>query len=876
MSIKLLLVLSISIFILFSPIINALIPTTDPQYSVLNSISSAASNQQSQWTSNDIQQCTARGVLCNTDKTKVISLVLDEWYTGKLISDISQLSSLQVLYLKGNGIGSTMSIPTLPKSLNYITIINTLFQGIVPRSISSSSLVSLTLSNNKGLTDMSTVDFLSASLNQLNYINITNNINIKSMLPNLADFNRTGTIIISGNGFTGGLPSLFNLIFFDSGKLKATVDLSNNRLQGVVPPYAYCISKSNSSILNLSGNIFSSTGLCNPNLNVISPNQFTDVGTGFLVYGVAFNEIVSIYDDVGPLSCSSWISIYSTINCKFNRFKASSTGYQTIYYGPDKQPFYLPLQPPIVESATTVSSKTGGQITVVGYNFPPVMTSLLITVDNVPCKNTKYSLSQPGHGKLICLVAPSLKTITDPRASLQATIINPNNPSSNFTGSNYNFLLYQDVLLGCLNNCNGNGECVMGQCKCIDSFTGPNCSIPVRDVPSLIESFLSNDTSNGPSIIAKIGNATIQIQMTSVQEYNVDGDVVKNISLATNKIWYKTILYASSNSYYFYGSINGGKTNISASVQLFSNDTVYVFGNEKSNISRGSIKFSFNISNWDWTSTISTLQVLYSTSININGTLGGSTSSSSSLPSNCKPNNNRLDLQQVNDPLVQDSLKYASFKNRQFVVNSRFTNRAIIDGRFLNIKNKIANTSSERTTYGILVPHFESSAQIDPDFSLILSDNADINNNGDDTFTCSTAGGLSTVKLVSIVVVCGLFIVSLAVGTIIYVKFKKRELKSKRRVRNATNAYLASVAQSTNTATTAGSSSSYSSSSSSITVTTYPSSYSSTASSFMGHGHIDNTTPSPTPPGSAFFMNYYLNQQPPDLDNNNNKSQPPK
>eukprot|EP01133_Synstelium_polycarpum_P005720 gene5720-6615_t len=235
-----------------------------------------------------------------------------------------------------------------------------------------------------------------------------------------------------------------------------------------------------------------------------------------------------------------------------------------------------------------------------------------------------------------------------------------------------------------------------------------------------------------PTINTRMSVTTLNltISMESIMELDIDGNVVKIVTL--DNVWsgYDDI---DDTEYNFSGSIHNTTTRVAASIKVYLNDSTYTFGNEVVDISANSIKFSFNISKWEWVNDLNTLQVIYTSSI-VQGPeseLPQSSGCSTNVPVP-SPTTPKHDALMVANTTTRNttSISSTSYVNRGIVVNTKFSSGAYVDGRFISVHNSIDSYDADSIRFAIKVPHFLRDVTIDPDWSVFFGENSLIDQGG--------------------------------------------------------------------------------------------------------------------------------------------------
>ncbi|KAF2070607.1 hypothetical protein CYY_008083 [Polysphondylium violaceum] len=270
----------------------------------------------------------------------------------------------------------------------------------------------------------------------------------------------------------------------------------------------------------------------------------------------------------------------------------------------------------------------------------------------------------------------------------------------------------------CKSNCGGisKGECTVNGCVCKSPWIGLDCSSRVifidpvinSTIPSTNISIATPDKSYALyyAIISVIGLNELDQNQNIVQSFHFPSWVVNNHSKSQySKFTNSSYLYTSSISK------NNITTNVNVSIDYFNIDTPVnvTFANEILTMSPYSLKYSVNISEYSFASSLNTLQLVLLTSIETN------------------INDDECSSKQFGDTIESNS-EYIKMQVNDHSLYGRFIKRVIVDGRVKMVTNSLldkqynsVSTQFEQQAYiGINVPYFKKSIQLDPDFSVLI------------------------------------------------------------------------------------------------------------------------------------------------------------
>ncbi|EFA82002.1 hypothetical protein PPL_05237 [Heterostelium album PN500] len=283
--------------------------------------------------------------------------------------------------------------------------------------------------------------------------------------------------------------------------------------------------------------------------------------------------------------------------------------------------------------------------------------------------------------------------------------------------------------------CSNNGVCQTstGECKCNSLWSGPDCNSRITMVPPPITQ------PDQPSATNVIDTKDIfsNISIHSLRELSETGQVIKTYLLQN---WTRTNSSDDTRLSYRYTNEIPLVTNVSVNIEYFTKETEITFANKELIMLPSTIKYTINLSTFNFTSKLNTLQLVMSATI-------GTSSSSCSLKSF---NNDTKNIQWIKLNIDQQSL-YGKFLDVAEI--DGFT--TVISNTLLDSEFETKDTSSQLQTYiGINIPNYEYTTIIDPDFSMLIDSDplqsSQCNEHSDN-------GGLNKAIIIGIVVGCVAF-----------------------------------------------------------------------------------------------------------------------
>ncbi|EGC40233.1 hypothetical protein DICPUDRAFT_25438 [Dictyostelium purpureum] len=272
---------------------------------------------------------------------------------------------------------------------------------------------------------------------------------------------------------------------------------------------------------------------------------------------------------------------------------------------------------------------------------------------------------------------------------------------------------YQPSSTKCLNDCNEKnkgGVCnkMTGYCLCNENFDGADCSkINNNNQPP------TNTTVDDDTGLINLNNQKTKynISIISLIEVGIGGNIVSSIDLKNKWSNITTTRTPDGNLLYnFTQSIQSNQSTIIYLVEEVEKSKIFTFAGIDFKVSSGSIKITVLISNYQFTSNLNTLKLLLESSVeNIDN------------PDN-ECNDKTIDINSANNENGSSSnLNYITIKKDAKILTGRFLDRAEADDRSTFITSEIANKTDQSLTIAINLPHCVKYCKLDPDFSVLVS-----------------------------------------------------------------------------------------------------------------------------------------------------------
>ncbi|EGG17433.1 hypothetical protein DFA_08428 [Cavenderia fasciculata] len=265
----------------------------------------------------------------------------------------------------------------------------------------------------------------------------------------------------------------------------------------------------------------------------------------------------------------------------------------------------------------------------------------------------------------------------------------------------------------CPNNCFGHGECINSKCKCFEGYNvQDNC------LTKIINNTITPNTT-APTTSFDIDGVDFQFEIVAIQEIDVDSNIVQE--LLTDK-WNATIYNDTQTTTVNYqlnttSTTVAATTMVSATISFSSQPRDIPFGLETLHINANSIKVSVNISDWQYQSFLTTLRVIFKTTL----------SKDQSFEFDCQQQ--QIDSLQFDQ--LSSSIQYLRVVKDNIQFTGRFIDYVLSDGRPSFSKtyliNQTDNQDNDQMTtilIGISTPQCQSCI-LDPDFTPLLIDKSE-------------------------------------------------------------------------------------------------------------------------------------------------------
>ncbi|EAL64986.2 EGF-like domain-containing protein [Dictyostelium discoideum AX4] len=421
----------------------------------------------------------------------------------------------------------------------------------------------------------------------------------------------------------------------------------------------------------------------------------------------------------------------------------------------------IPLIKKLLISKVSIITSSGGKLLIIGKHF---QTDYKVHIKYLDGNLVFPQVSTPTISYSTSIIINDIKPTTNPFI-IKVVSLNNLNQSNEFTVYPvvYNFIdpspkppIKPRIPCAGTPECGGskNGYCKENYgCICYSPWVGIDCTSQVIIVPQP-----STNTSNPSTEIPVIGGGggnnnnetnteTILfkslISLVSLRELDFQSNIVNTY---TFEKWVYNQIDSNTNQYVTNITIpkSNTTTTITATLQWFKEKSIIKFANQQLVMNPSSIKYTIDISNYDFSSKLNQLQLIMSASI--------SASKSDDICSSKEFG--------VTSDSDDDISNYIKLQVDTVSLYGRFIKRAIVDSTVQTISNilldssmnLITNAASSQTYIGIQLPYYSDSIIIDPDFSILIDSKSASNNNNSICSNINSKSGLSTVQLVGIII----------------------------------------------------------------------------------------------------------------------------
>ncbi|KAK5574629.1 hypothetical protein RB653_009882 [Dictyostelium firmibasis] len=363
-------------------------------------------------------------------------------------------------------------------------------------------------------------------------------------------------------------------------------------------------------------------------------------------------------------------------------------------------------------SSVQPSTTNGGEASFVGF-FLNDFSSVSITIGALDCRITFNSTN------LIKCIAP-------PGNGIKTVILKQNNKF--FKGNN--IYKYIEIVLPCPNKCSNNGICntTTGICNCNNGYSLYDCSAQINTDTGGSGTNTTIDPNTGSTNITN-SQTQFQVYIKSLIEVDLNNNIIKSYSLLSDWTFNKTVNEIEPNKYILKQQLKNNNSSLNSNGCIVTsiieeikdkNGKEFTFAGTSFIVSSGSIKFTISIANYTYQNNLNTLKLELISSVvdNID-----------KINNDCNSKDTEIDTSNVND---LSTFNYIKISKNNKIFSGRFINKVISDGR-----PTFFTTNSRNNSNSIIVtlnlPHCVNECLIDPDFSVLISNDFKSECNDDDS-----------------------------------------------------------------------------------------------------------------------------------------------
>eukprot|EP01133_Synstelium_polycarpum_P014970 gene14970-17700_t len=282
-----------------------------------------------------------------------------------------------------------------------------------------------------------------------------------------------------------------------------------------------------------------------------------------------------------------------------------------------------------------------------------------------------------------------------------------------------------------------------------------------------IKFYQIKEIHDGGGVVPNNTNPTAQFEadgfvfefsLYSVRELGPDNQLVKEVVTDYWNYANFTIGDLTSLNYTFNNTADPyAPETVTSSIQYSTSARTLDFAGITMHLSPNTLKVSVSVVNWQYSSSLNTLQVVFTTKLG-------------DYPTDC--NGNEIVPIQSNE--LDDSIEYLKVIRNGLAFYGKFLDRSLSDGRPTYTRNRLLNITQDKMAFiGISMPQCKS-CLLDPNFNVLID-------NGDSKDKCSKLK-LSTWKIIVIAVGGFVALVAVIVGLVLWKKNRKVKTEYKNRM----------------------------------------------------------------------------------------------
>eukprot|EP01133_Synstelium_polycarpum_P002602 gene2602-2988_t len=383
--------------------------------------------------------------------------------------------------------------------------------------------------------------------------------------------------------------------------------------------------------------------------------------------------------------------------------------------------------------ASPIEFGTTGLVTIDGDNF--VNVGLMVSIGGSSCNVTVVSTT-----RIVCTFVGTVP-IPDKGASLPVNVTVDSQET-------VNYMFYYTEAIPCP-QCTIHGKCnsTNGHCECDAGYDGATCAVKINPVIPLPPP-TTNPVTGGTTISANDFNFTIGI--SHIRERLVDGTLMPALALTDATFTNRTKI--SDELYHMVGFFKETGANIVIDAMVYNTSKTIIFANLPFTIPANSIKYVVAVSNWTFSSPLSTLQVIFLTHASGEG-------------DGCSETKTTVNSDFWVEVQSGSSVLRGHFAERLYV-DKRVAKSTVVSLDAKDPLYAVVAGQSEAGKYNLLtaieVPHFTEDCLLDPSFGSLVTEGGD-----------SQCKEEKNKWKIPVIVVCSVVGAALITGTLMFLYKKK-------------------------------------------------------------------------------------------------------
>ncbi|EAL68479.1 EGF-like domain-containing protein [Dictyostelium discoideum AX4] len=278
-----------------------------------------------------------------------------------------------------------------------------------------------------------------------------------------------------------------------------------------------------------------------------------------------------------------------------------------------------------------------------------------------------------------------------------------------------NIYQYESIIKACPKDCSNEnqGTCntVNGECKCKQGFDGFDCSIKLHDNSTITVPENEVTVGNGESNISN-QDTNFKIYFKSLKEISFNGETIQTFNLSDNwKLVTSNVVnnQDTNNNYLFTQTLKNTTCTVTVTIEEVKQDSEFSFAGTTFTVSKGLVKFTISIANYQYSSFLNTLQLEM---ISMAGKV-----EDSNYNNDCNNKDTEIETNSADQSTTSFNVIKISKNNK--ILGARFINRVISDGKPTFLSTTIKN-ETDSIIVVLNLPHCTKECLIDPDFSLLV------------------------------------------------------------------------------------------------------------------------------------------------------------